>query len=131
MKSHKYTETIVCGWANDEETDRDRERERKRNENKIINWPVFAVAADGDELFGDDFVAMDDVSVAGFDAAARFVAGCVSVPLVDSMSALLSVFLYQLHIKRNKNKQINTLAIETFRIEFILSINNFIDLCII
>lgn len=52
---------------------------------------------------------MDDVSVAGFDAA-RFVAGCVSVALVDSMSALLSVFLYQLHIIRKmkeKSKHLN------------------------
>lgn len=35
----------------------------------------------------DDSVGFDDVSVAGFDAIIA-VAGCVSVALVDSMSAL-------------------------------------------
>lgn len=38
-------------------------------------------------MFEDDSVGFDDVSVVGFDAIA-VVAGCVSVALVDSMSAL-------------------------------------------
>lgn len=78
--------------------------EKQKKTKTKFNWPVFAVAADDDELFEDDFVAMDDVSVAGFDAA-RFVAGCVSVALVDSMSALLSVFLYQLQHKMKRESE--------------------------
>lgn len=60
----------------------------------VENWPVFVGAGDVG-MSEDDSVEFDDVSVAGFDAIIA-VAGCVSVALVDSMSALLSVFLYQL-----------------------------------
>lgn len=50
------------------------------------HWPVSVVAGD-DGMSEDDSVGFDDVSVAGFDAIIA-VAGCVSVALVDSMSAL-------------------------------------------
>lgn len=51
-------------------------------------------------MFEDDSVGFDDVPIVGFGAII-VVAGCVSLALVDSMSALLSVFLYQLKYKTN------------------------------
>lgn len=64
---------------------------------RLLNWPVFVVAGD-DGMFEDDSVGFDDVPVVDFGAII-VVAGCVSLVLVDSMSALLSVFLYQLKMQ--------------------------------
>lgn len=70
-------------------------------EKSTEHLPVFVVAGD-DGMLEDDSVGSDDVSVVGFDVI-TVVADCVSVALVDSMSALLSVFLYQLK-KIHKSK---------------------------
>lgn len=61
-------------------------KKREKNAFERAIWPVFVVAGDGG-MFEDDSVGFDDVSAVGFDAIA-VVAGCVSVALVDSMSAL-------------------------------------------